>query len=554
MIENNFDFKNPEYGKIFVDRFEKIQYLRKLSKTRPSTFPNLKAFYRKNIARFIIDWGTTIDPRSVNKGNSTLLPFILFPRQIQAINWQIYLLENELDGVFVKTREIGFTSQLAALDSSMCMLNEGFKAGITSYKSSYIDKIGSTDSILGKCRSFIENVPFEFSNNWDQGKNSKLMQISFNKSSSLIMGDGGNMPFRGSRYSWIHIDEHAAFEPSVASSMESSLVSATNTKIFGSTVRGSANEFAKKILAIRESQKEEEKDRLFEFPWTDDPRKNEEWYKREVEKIDNPVIKAQELDMDLDASADGILIPTEWVKASIDAHLKLNIQPSGSRWAALDLADEGIDKNAICGIYGFLVEYLEEWSGVGSNLFKTVEKAFEISDREGYEKIIFDSDGLGAGARGDAEEINKKRPKDCQLIFEPFRGSGAIIDPDKEVFPDKDTINSMQKSISRKNKDYYKNRKAQAYFDLRRRFENTYKAVVNGESFEEGSIISISSSSNLHLKLVREISQPVAIQTPEGKFMIDKKPNSTKSPNLADALMMAFAKGKELPYWANAKW
>jgi hypothetical protein len=52
---------------------------------------------------------------------------------------------------------------------------------------------------------------------------------------------------------------------------------------------------------------------------------------QECEKIDNPVIVAQELDLNYQASAEGILIPSEWVQAAVDAHIKLGIQPSGQR-------------------------------------------------------------------------------------------------------------------------------------------------------------------------------------------------------------------------------
>ena len=63
-----------------------------------------------------------------------------------------------------------------------------------------------------------------------------------------------------------------------------------------------------------------------------------------MRKIDNPVIVAQELDLNYQASAEGILIPSEWVQAAVDAHIKLGIEPSGQRLGAMDIADEGKDK------------------------------------------------------------------------------------------------------------------------------------------------------------------------------------------------------------------
>jgi hypothetical protein len=42
---------------------------------------------------------------------------------------------------------------------------------------------------------------------------------------------------------------------------------------------------------------------------------------------------AQEVDIDYAASVEGVLIPSVWVQAAIDAHLKLNIEPTGDRIA-----------------------------------------------------------------------------------------------------------------------------------------------------------------------------------------------------------------------------
>ena len=63
-----------------------------------------------------------------------------------------------------------------------------------------------------------------------------------------------------------------------------------------------------------------------------------------MRKIDNPVVVAQELDLNYSASAEGVLIPSEWVQAAVDAHIKLGIQPTGKRLGAMDVADEGRDK------------------------------------------------------------------------------------------------------------------------------------------------------------------------------------------------------------------
>src|SRR5690606_34645699 len=152
--------------------------------------------------------------------------------------------------------------------------------------------------------------------------------------------------------------------------------------------------------------------------------------------IDDPVVIAQEVDLDYSASVEGVLIPMAWIQASVDSHKILGLEPSGVRVAALDIADEGKDKNSFCGRYGFLVEFVEAWSGKGSDTFESTEKAFALADLYEFPEVNYDADGLGAGVRGDARIINAKRRgnKLKSILFSPFRGSGAVAKPKGNPF------------------------------------------------------------------------------------------------------------------------
>src|SRR6185437_8623769 len=177
------------------------------------------------------------------------------------------------------------------------------------------------------------------------------------------------------------------------------------------------------------------------FHWRDDPRKDDAWYERKCTELD-PVVIAQEYDIDFSASVEGRLIPSAWVQAAIDAHVKLGIAPSGRRGGALDVADEGKDKCAFIGAHGVVIDYIEEWSGVGDDIFRSVQRAFEICDERDYREFRYDGDGLGAGVRGDARIINDGRAN-RRIEVTAFRGSAAVYRPEAE-----DTI-------GRKNKDHF---------------------------------------------------------------------------------------------------
>ncbi|MDQ2860566.1 MAG: hypothetical protein M3T55_07560 [Pseudomonadota bacterium] len=252
------------------------------------------------------------------------------------------------------------------------------------------------------------------------------------------------------------------------------------------------------------------------------------------------MIVAQEIDIDYSASVERVLIPSAWVRAAIDAHKRIGIAATGARTASLDVADEGRDANAFCGAHGIVVEHIEQWSGAGGDIFGTVERAFGLCDVRGYRKLRYDADGLGAGIRGDARKINEART--VQIEVEAFRGSEAPFNPEGEDEP------------GRKNKDFFANRKAQAWWALRKRFKQTHRVISEIEehgrpltSATHDDLISLSSEMGFLAKLVSELSQPTYAVNTIGKILVDKMPEGAKSPNLADAVMIQFSQVARAP-------
>jgi hypothetical protein len=158
-----------------------------------------------------------------------------------------------------------------------------------------------------------------------------------------------------------------------------------------------------------------------------------------------------------------------------------------------------------------------------------------------YPSCDYDADGLGAGVRGDARVINGKRGQNKQNLiqFVPFRGSGAVIDPTGDPFQGNKEKKDGEKG--RTNEDFFANAKSQSWWCLRRRFQLTYRAIVEGLPIDKDDIISIPSTIPEFRKLITELSQPTYYQNEVGKIIIDKMPDGTVSPNLADAVMIAFA-------------
>jgi phage terminase large subunit len=313
----------------------------------------------------------------------------------------------------------------------------------------------------------------------------------------------------------------------------------TNCRIDVSSVNGMNNPFAKKRWGAHPG----DDDFVFIFDWHDDPRKDEAWYVKQCAELD-PVVVAQEIDRDYTASVEGIVIPGAWVKSAIDAHRKLGIAPSGKRGLALDVADEGKDKNATCYNHGTSIESTQEWSGKGSDIFATVQRTFDLCEELGLDEFDYDADGVGADVRGDARVINDQRATRGQrrLAAIGYRGSEGVLNPDGIV---EGTI-GREGDKGRTNQDYFANRKAQSWWSVRRRFQKTHRWVVDGVPCPPDDIVSINPKCPNHLKLVAELSQPTYSVNGVGKIVIEKKPDGLPSPNLADSVVIRFAP-KERP-------
>lgn len=528
-VPARFDWQNPDYLPIYEQRLDALRRIREAESVAPgSVVPALRLYYRDHPADFINDWGVTFDPRNLERGRPALVPFLLFPKQREFIEWTLERWMNQEPGLVEKSRDMGISWLCVALASTLCIFREGMVIGFGSRKEEYVDKTDSPKSLFWKARQFVKHLPPEFRGVWDENKHAPFMRLTFPDTGSYIAGEAGDGIGRGDRTSLYLVDEAAhLMRPEL---VDASLSATTNCRIDLSSVNGMANPFAEK----RHSGKVP----VFTFHWRDDPRKSQAWYDKQVATLPAHVV-AQEIDINYSASVVGVVIPSAWVQAAIDAHVKLGITPTGARRGALDVADEGTDKNAFCGAHGILVEFIDEWSGKGDDIFGTTERAFEICDDMGYEGFDYDADGLGAGVRGDARILNEPRAR--KLDIKAYRGSGAVVDPTKPI------PSVSQEEADRTNEDYFANAKAQAWWNVRVRFQKTYRAVVEGHSYDPDEIISISSMMPLYQRLVAELSQPTYKLNGAGKILIDKKPDGTKSPNLADSLVIRFAPAARAP-------
>ncbi len=534
-----YDWKNPDFQKVFAWRLERLQRIRAaVAKEKEEgladspTLQNLFSYYADNPVDFINDWGCTLDPRNVEVGLPPLMPFLLYPKQEEWVRYAVDKWRAREPAATPKSREVGLSWCAVALSDTLCIFHEGMTIGFGSRLEDYVDKKDDPKSLFYKARMFLAHLPVEFRAGFRGDRDAPHMRVSFPLSGSVITGEAGDNIGRGNRTGIYFVDESAFLAR--PEGIEASLSMTTNNRHDISSYNGTNNPFYRRCT--------DGKIKPFIFHWRDDPRKDDEWYAKKSAELPAAVV-ASEIDMNAGASVENIIIPSAWVKSCVDAHVKLGIRPTGARRGALDVADEGIDLNAFAGGYGVLVDFVTAWSGVGGDIFKTVEKAHQYADLQGADRYRYDADGMGAGVRGDARVVNERRILAGRkaIEVEAFRGSGEIVNPTRPI-PNASPLGQKTDGKERTNEDMFANHKAQSWWSLRVAVQITHRAVTGelkpGE-YDPDAIISLSSAIPELSRLCLELSQPQwAPPNSAGKLLVDKMPNGARSPNMADAVMM----------------
>lgn len=536
-----FNWKEPDYVAVFAERLKRLEYLR----ARPELLSGVRAWYRANPWDFIQDWGMTYDPRNVGTDKPSAIPFMLFPKQLEWLKWVVERWKAKDPGLTEKSRDFGVSWLAVSLGATLCLFYDGMAVGYGSRLEDLVDEIGNPDSLFWKARFFINNLPAEFRPGFNEKTDAPHMRVIFRATGSTMVGNAGDNIGRGGRTALFFVDEAAhVLRPKL---IDASLSATTNCRIDVSSANGIGNPFYQKRQSFPAHK-------VFTMHWRDDPRKDDAWYAKFCEDND-PVTVAQEVDINYTASQTGTLIPSAWIQAAVDADKVLGISPRGEARGALDVADEGIDLNAFCAAHGIVVEDVVAWSGKGDDIFGTVQEAFRMADEHGIATFEYDADGLGAGVRGDARVINEQRAllKVRPIAANPFRGSGAVFKPES-VIPSA-IPGTTRERLERKNGDFFLNAKAQGWWELRVRFQRTFRAVnrclefrKTGETwaleYNPDDLIVLRSGMPALAKLTTELSQPTYTQTTAGKILVDKTPEGTRSPNYADAVMIRFSPRK----------
>jgi len=233
---------------------------------------------------------------------------------------------------------------------------------------------------------------------------------------------------------------------------------------------------------------------------------------------------------------EAVIIKRSWILASIDAHKTLGMGPTGTKRLGFDVADSGDDKCATVFAHGSVVSWADMWSAGEDELLKSCTRVYH-SARERGASVTYDSIGVGATAGAKFGELNAALKDSNRVQYAKFNAGGAIWRPEAVY------------SQGTKNKDMFSNIKAQAWWLLADRFRNTFNAIRNGQVFKDDELISLSSDTPHLSTIIDELSTPKRDYDQNGRVKVESKKDlakrEVKSPNLADAVVMAFAPGQK---------
>ncbi|MEN6583040.1 MAG: terminase [Armatimonadota bacterium] len=512
---------------------------------RHNADPNLQALAlalcSKDIGHWFDNWVWTYDPRL----EVPFIPMILFYRQLEFLKWLEEREELKNDGLGEKSRDMGFTWLCAGYLVYRWLFKPGFKGSIGSRKQALVDTIGDPDSIFEKIRIILRYLPkWMLPAGFDWNEHDNFCKLLNPANGASITGEAGDNIGRGGRSSIYFIDEAAFIER--AQKVDAALSANTQCRIYISTPNGMGNLFAQKRFSGKVP--------VFTMHWKNDPRKNAweivhssddevidyglgtptieipagcilryPWYESEKDRLGDPVIIAQELDIDYTASIEGITIPARWVQAAVNLHKRIKMPQSGNLMAGLDVADEGNAETVLIFRRGPVIGPIHSRTEGGTT--DIANWALDLSKAAGAKNLNYDSVGVGAGVAGTYKV--KARTGGMGLVAAGINVGKTATDA---KWPD-----------GRTSAETFVNLKAELWWIVRRRFEKTYEFVELGIEYPLDELISIPD----HPTLIQQLSVPLHFKTEAGKIQIETKKELRKrgvaSPDYAESLMLTFA-------------
>lgn len=489
---------------------------------------------RRDVVRFINNWGWTFDPRNSNDGDAAWLPFDLFPRQIEMLRFMEARLRGNEDGLIEKSRAIGYSWLGGALALHRWIFVPGFTTLIGAATEPQVDEIGNPNSFFEKMRNFRDRLPQWFlPKGFFKPDHDNFKRMINPENGNSITGQVGDNIGRGGRATLLILDEAAFIER--ADRVNASTSQTTRCRIWGSSVNGMGNLFARMRFggSLR-------LDQVFRFHYTDTPSWTPERVEAEKKRLSaTPWVFASEMDIDYSASVEGVCIPAKWVEAAVK--LEGLLAAKGIKLGGFEAGIAGLDvgggkaQSVMIVRRGPVVEMPEHWGNPD-----TTETAHTALDKCRQKKVVtlnFDEVGIGKGVLS----VLSLNP----VAGLEVKGINTGVSPSMTMW--EDGKNSKQK---------FGNLKAEAWWLCRERFRLTYEHVnwLDGktEDAAQHDLVDLISIPREAIELQTQLSVVRAFRNERGRTVMETKTmlatRGVASPDQADALVLTFIPGEpEVP-------
>lgn len=381
-MPDGFDWKSPSYDAVWTRRAKMLSAIR----SGAVDIDAVKVYYSDKPASFVHDWMCTFDPRNVERGIPAVVPFLLFEKQREFIDWTVSRWLAREDGVVEKSRDMGASWLCCAIAVWMWIFKPDVVVGFGSRKEEYVDKGADPKSLFWKMREAINLIPVEFRpDGYDHRIHAPHMRIVNPENGATIVGEAGDNIGRGNRTSIYFVDEAAFLER--PETVDAALSQTCNCRIHVSTPNGAGNPFYRKAMGGKVKK--------FVFDWRDDVRKGPEWYEKQKRDLD-PVILAQEVDRDYTAS-----IANSWIDGKVVTACSMvgpaDVMAMGPMQVGVDCARFGGDKTVITFRQGRVCLRQVVAAKLDVVDVAGLVKQEIVATQEPVQQIAVDTIGIGSG-------------------------------------------------------------------------------------------------------------------------------------------------------------
>lgn len=247
-----------------------------------------------------------------------------------------------------------------------------------------------------------------------------------------------------------------------------------------------------------------------------------------------------------------IILPYSWLVQCVDLHKKkhcgyIENLDDFRKLGGFDVADGMLDhhdKNALAVRQGPVITHCEEWQI--DEVYKSVKRINSRYKTLGFNALYYDATALGTAAKSEFARLEDPNEGNRKLGYRVYAFKGAM----KPYGKDKTFIGEGKQKVT--NAAFFRNAKAQSWWNLRLRLENSMR-LLRGEKIDRPDYyLSFSSDIKNLDSIFTELAQATFEEDNSGKIKVDKAPGvrtiviegkdkERKSPNKADGIIYSFA-------------